>query len=69
MSAIDWVRFCYERERPANRFYWHKWNVFIPVRTRDGSLTIGYVWRRRVPQGWEYTRRPIMDEERAESFW
>jgi hypothetical protein len=62
MSGI--LRSLYERETPRDPAIWHKWNtLFLPVRSIDGTLTIGLVWRRRSGNKWQYQRREETAEE------
>jgi hypothetical protein len=63
-KITSFVRDVYERVPPSDPGVWHKWNVLMmPVRTIDGNLTFGEVWRRRAGSSWSYQRRDMTDEE------
>jgi len=64
---IGAVRFAYGRAPAPNETAWHEWNALCwPVRTVDGELTLGRVWRRRNGALWEYRERPDRPNDRLD---
>jgi hypothetical protein len=62
-KIVDFLRFIYTREVPANPMTWHRRNMFLSVRCTDGKLALR-VWRRKTLNGqWEYKPREETFEE------
>jgi hypothetical protein len=51
------------RTKPTDEAIWHKWHVFLPIRTIDGRLAMMDVWRKRGSDGWLYQRRQMSEQE------
>ena len=54
------------RKNPLDVTLWHKWHVFLPVRTITGTWTIADVWRKRHCGKWIHQPRPMSEEERSD---
>lgn len=57
----------YDRAEPADPAVWHRRSLFWPARTIEGRLAVD-VWRRRTPDGWEYSDRKSFDEIQSDAW-
>jgi hypothetical protein len=56
-AVMEFLKSLYDRRTPRDYHDWHRWSIFLPVRSIDDRFIWDAVWRRKTAFGWEYKKR------------